>query len=52
MDADPSNTTIFPLFMSSFGTREIGFIAAMLVLLTFGVGLFFLNRLGIGFTMR
>ena len=35
MDADPSNTTIFPLFMSSFGTREIGFIAAMLVLLFF-----------------
>jgi energy-coupling factor transport system permease protein len=26
--------------------------AAMLVLLVFGVGLFFLNRLGIGFTMR
>ncbi len=35
MDADPSNTNIIPLFLSSFGAKEIGFIAAMVVLLVF-----------------
>ncbi len=35
MDADPSNTNIIPLFMASFGAREIGFIAAMVILLIF-----------------
>ena len=36
MDADPSNTTIFPLFMANIRPGEIaGFIVAMLVLLVF-----------------
>ena len=35
MDADPSNTNIIPLFMASFGPKELGFIAAMVVLLVF-----------------
>ena len=35
MDADPSNTNIIPLFMASFGPKELGFIAVMAILLVF-----------------
>ncbi len=35
MDADPSNTNIIPLFMASFGPKELGFIVVMAILLVF-----------------